>query len=105
MLNEDKIRLMTSIAMFEKHERKHIFPASRYFRSDYISGRMLRSFFAYTVCFILCAMMWVLSNMEQLLNVMELDAVIAASQNRRCFVCDRSDPVSDHNLVCQQQAL
>ena len=78
MLNEDKIRLMTSIAMFEKHERKHIFPASRYFRSDYISGRMLRSFFAYTVCFILCAMMWVLSNMEQLLNVMELDAVIAA---------------------------
>ena len=78
MLNEDKIRLMTSIAMFEKHERKHIFPASRNFRSDYISGRMLRSFFAYTVCFILCAMMWVLSNMEQLLNVMELDAVIAA---------------------------
>ena len=69
-----------AIAMFEKHERTHIFPASRYFRSDYISGRMLRSFFAYTVCFILCAMMWVLSNMEQLLNVMELDAVIGTAR-------------------------
>ncbi len=76
MLNEDKIKLMTSIAMFEKREGKHIFPANRYFRNDYISGRMLRSFFAYTVCFILCALMWVLSNMEQLLNMMELDTVI-----------------------------
>lgn len=76
MLNEDKIKLMTSIAMFEKKEGKHIFPANRYFRSDYISGRMLRSFFAYTVCFILCVMMWVLSNMEQLLNTMNLDTVV-----------------------------
>lgn len=38
MLNEDKIKLMTGIALFEKREGKHIFPANRYFRSDYISG-------------------------------------------------------------------
>lgn len=44
MLNEDKIKLMTGIALFEKREGKHIFPANRYFRSDYISGRILRSF-------------------------------------------------------------
>lgn len=50
-------------------------------------------------------MMWVLSNMEQLLNVMELDAVIAAVRTGAVLICDRSDPVSDHNLVCQQQAL
>ena len=40
MLNEDKIKLMTGIALFEKREGKHIFPANRYFRSDYISGRI-----------------------------------------------------------------
>ena len=49
MLNEDKIKLMTSIAMFEKREGKHIAPANRFFRSDYISGRIMRSFFVYTV--------------------------------------------------------
>ena len=31
MLNEDKIKLMTGIALFEKREGKHIFPANRYF--------------------------------------------------------------------------
>ena len=31
MLNEDKLKLMTSIAMFEKREGKAIFPANRYF--------------------------------------------------------------------------
>lgn len=80
MLNEDKIKLMTGIALFEKREGKHIFPANRYFRSDYISGRILRSFFAYTVCFILCALMWVLYSMERLLNVMELDEVVGAAK-------------------------
>lgn len=80
MLNEDKIKLMTSIAMFEKREGKHIVPANRFFRSDYISGRMMRSFFAYTVCFILCALIWVLYSMERLLNVMELNEVMGAAR-------------------------
>ena len=80
MLNEDKIKLMTSIAMFEKKEGRHIFPANRYFCNDYISCRMLRSFFAYTICFILCALMWVLYSMERLLNVMELDEVVGAAK-------------------------
>ena len=70
----------SGIALFEKREGKHIFPANRYFRSDYISGRILRSFFAYTVCFILCALMWVLYSMERLLNVMELDEVVGAAK-------------------------
>ena len=80
MLNEDKIKLMTSIALFEKREGKHIFQANRYFRNDYISGKMLRSFFAYTICFILCTLIWVLCSMEQLLNVMELSEVIGVAK-------------------------
>lgn len=76
MLNEDKIKLMTGIAMFEKKEGKAIFPANRYFRSDYISSRMLRSFFSYTLCYVLCVLIWVLYSIERLLNAMNLDDVI-----------------------------
>lgn len=76
MLNEDKIKLMTGIAMFEKREGKNIFPANRYFQSDYISSRMFRSFFSYTLCFILCVLIWVLYNIERLLNAMNLDEVL-----------------------------
>jgi hypothetical protein len=76
MLNEDKMRLMTGIAMFEKREGKYISPANRYFRGDYISMHLLRSFFAFTVCFVLCVGIWVLYNIDNLLNVMELDDVV-----------------------------
>lgn len=75
MLNEDKIKLMTGIAMFEKREGKNIFPMNRYFQSDYISSHMFRSFFAYTVSVILCVLIWVLYNIERLLNSMNLDEV------------------------------
>ena len=37
MLNEEKIRLMTDIAMFEKKNEKDMIQVGRYFRSDYIS--------------------------------------------------------------------
>lgn len=76
MLNEDKIRLMNEIAMFEKRGRKNIFPANRYFRWDYISSRMLRSFFFYTFSYILCTLLWGLYHMEQLLGTLDLDDMI-----------------------------
>ena len=80
MLNEDKIKLMTGIAMFEKREGKNIFPANRYFQGDYISSRMFRSFFSYTLCFILCVLIWVLYNIERLLNAMNLDEVLVIAR-------------------------
>ncbi len=80
MLNEDKIKLMTGIAMFEKREGKRIFPVNRYFRSDYISRYMFRSFFSYTICYLLCALIWVLYHMEQLLNTLDIGELIEAGK-------------------------
>lgn len=85
MLNEDKIKLMNEIAMFEKRGRKDIFPVNRYFCGDYISGRMLRSFFSYTVCYILFALVWGLYNMERLLNALNLDEMIVLGKEAVCF--------------------
>ncbi len=51
MLSEEKIKIMTNLAMFEKHEGKRIFPINRYFKSDYVSSKLFRSFFSYTLVF------------------------------------------------------
>ena len=75
MLNEDKIKLMTGIALFEKREGKRIFPVNRFFRSDYISRHMFRSFFSYTICYLLCAVIWVLYHMDRLLNTLDIREV------------------------------
>ena len=80
MVNEDKIKLMTGIAMFEKREGKRIFPVNRYFQSDYISRHMFRSFFSYTICYLLCAVTWVLYHMEQLLNTLDISEVVGTGK-------------------------
>ena len=48
MLNEDKVRYMTELAIFEKNKGREMFSINRYFKGDYISGQLFRSFFAYT---------------------------------------------------------
>ena len=53
MLNEDKIKLMTSISMLEKKEGKYLFPVRQYFRSDYIEKNLLKALIGYTFCWIL----------------------------------------------------
>lgn len=85
MLSEDKLRLMTGIAMFEKREGKKIFPVNRYFRGDYISSHMLRSFFCYTFCYLLCLLIWILYNSERLLNAMSLDDMISVGKRGAVF--------------------
>ena len=65
MLNEEKIRLMTGIAMFEKKMMKESIPANRYFKSDY----------SLTVC--LCLMLWVLYRFDDLINAMAVDDLLS----------------------------
>ncbi len=76
MLNEDKIKLMTGIAMFEKREGRRIFTVNRYFRGDYISSRLFRAFFAYTFCYLLCCVIWFLYSSQRLLNMLDVGEAV-----------------------------
>ena len=76
MLSEEKIKIMTNLAMFEKKEGNRLFPVNRYFKSDYISSKLLRSFFSYTLSFLLGIVLWVLCDIEKWLNVMWIESLI-----------------------------
>ena len=76
MLSEEKIKIMTNLAMFEKNEGKKIFPINSYFKSDYISSKLLRSFFSYTLSFLLGVVLWILCYIERWMNVIRLETVI-----------------------------
>ena len=67
MLNEDKIKLMTELALFEMKT------VNQYFKSDYISRNLLRGFISYTLCSILLFGMWVLFNVEVVLSSIGMD--------------------------------
>lgn len=76
MLSEEKIKIMTNLAMFEKNEGNKIFPINRYFKSDYISSKLLRSFFTYTLSFLLGLVLWGVCFVEKWMNTMDLDSLI-----------------------------
>ena len=76
MLNEDKIRLMTKITMFEKKEHKRLLSSNRYFKSDYISKYLIHSFFGYTLSAALVLVVWILYHIEYLLKTITIDGII-----------------------------
>lgn len=53
MLNEEKVKIMNRLAMYEKREGKKYLPVSRYYRSDYIGLALIKNFFLVTIGYIL----------------------------------------------------
>ena len=70
MLNEEKIRQMTELALLKKRKGEQMFEIDNYFKEDYVGKHMLRSFFVYTVCFALVVVLAILYNLENLMSSM-----------------------------------
>ena len=80
MLNEDKIRLMTGIAMYEKKAEKDVFPVTRFFKSDYIGSHMIRSFVTYTFTCLMFVGMWILYQIEDIFNTMDISILLSSAK-------------------------
>ncbi len=76
MLNEDKIELMTGIAMFEKKEGRQIASAGREFKSDFVGRHMLHAFFRFTAAYLLMLAIWVICSAERFLSAVSLEEFI-----------------------------
>lgn len=53
MINEEKVKVMTKIAMYEQGEGKKYLPISKYYRSDYIGLALIKNFFLVTIGYLL----------------------------------------------------
>ena len=80
MLNEDKIRLMTGIAMYEKQAEKDVFPVTRYFKSDYIGSHLIRSFITYTLTCLMFVAIWILYQIEDIFNTMDISILLSSAK-------------------------
>ena len=64
MVNEDRIKLMTRMAAYEKEEHKKNKTIVSFFRSDYISMQMLKSVISTTIAFAVMLGLYVLYDFE-----------------------------------------
>lgn len=53
MLNEEKVRTMNRLALYEQTEGRKYLPVSKYYRSDYIGLALIKNFFLVTIGYIL----------------------------------------------------
>ena len=67
MINNDKVRLMTRIQLFENREKESV-KVSRYFQMDYLVMHMIRSLFAYIVLFCMVLLFILCYNWEEVLT-------------------------------------
>ncbi|MBU5481048.1 hypothetical protein [Blautia sp. MSJ-19] len=49
MINEEKVKIMTDLAMYEQGKGKKYLPISKYYRSDYIGLALIKNFFLVTI--------------------------------------------------------
>lgn len=77
MLNEEKVALMTKMALYEQGEGRKSIPMSKYYRSDYLSLRLLNSVILVSVAYALIGALVVLVNFEWILeNLVHMDLVL-----------------------------
>lgn len=67
MINEQRTRMMTKLALYESKRGKKELQITRYARGDYVTAHMLWSFVCGTIAFVIVLALWVLYNIEGLL--------------------------------------
>lgn len=70
MLNEEKVKLMTKLAIYEQNEGKDDLPLSKYYRTDYLTLKMINSAIAMTVGYLVLLLTILLVNVEEMLAKM-----------------------------------
>lgn len=66
MLNEERIRLMTKMASYEEGEGKENMPIKQYYRKDYVSYEMIKTFITSTISFGILFLCWLICKMEDM---------------------------------------
>ncbi len=68
MLNENKVKMMTKMAIYEKNEGKRMLKMSRYYKGDFVTLGILKSIIASTLAFAVIVIFFALCNMEKIVS-------------------------------------
>jgi hypothetical protein len=72
MVNNEKVKLMTQIALFEKKEKRKSLRVNKFYRGDFICIYFLKAFLFFTLAYGLGVGMWCLYNIETLISQTDL---------------------------------
>jgi len=68
LLNENKVKMMTKMAIYEKNEGKKMVRTARYFKGDYIAFGVLKTLITTSVAYIIMVILFALLNLENIVK-------------------------------------
>lgn len=71
MLNENKVKLMTKMAIYEKNEGKKMLRTARFFKTDYVSLGVLKTVISSSIAFVLIALMFLIGNVQNFASTVD----------------------------------
>ncbi len=76
MLNEDRIRLMTKLALYEQEEGREAIKSNKYTKSDYVSIKMINTAVVITIGYILAVTLYIIHTVDNFVEkIVKLDLV------------------------------
>lgn len=68
MINEERVKQLYKVALYEQKEEKLHKQTSKYYKSDYIGKELLKSIFTGTAAYLLVLVFYLISKWEEFLN-------------------------------------
>ena len=76
MINEERLKPMIKMAIFDKNEGKTCKPMIEYQKSDYISLQVLKSFISGSIAYVLLVGMWVLYDTDRTFEMLNASDIV-----------------------------
>lgn len=74
MLNENKVKMMTKMAIYEKNEGRKMLKTANYFKGDYVTLGVLKTIISVTIAFVVGIILFTLCQIDSLVeNINKLD--------------------------------
>ena len=68
MVNEERVKQLYKIAIYEQSEEKKHRDTGLYYRSDYIGKEVVKSFFTGSIAYVIIVVLWVMSNLDLVMH-------------------------------------
>ena len=66
MINQERVKQLYKIALYEKNEEQQCEATGRFFKSDFIGKEIVKSIFSGTIAYGLMMVIWVICNLEEI---------------------------------------
>lgn len=81
MINEEKVALMTKLALYEEKKGKKTIPLGKYYKEDYVSLHMLNTVIVATFSYVLILAVIIFAHLEEMMAVLATMDYVKAGKN------------------------